>query len=53
LQPDAHGIVLRCEVLYVADTGDTLDRIDQIDVRIVAKKDGIVATLGRVEAEHH
>jgi len=50
IEPDAHRVILRGEVLHIAHAGHALDLIDEVDVGIVAEKHAVIGALGRGQA---
>src|SRR5208282_1760785 len=51
--PHAHGVLARAEHLAVANARRTEEGIDEIDVRVVAQKRGIVGPVRRVNRKEH
>ncbi len=51
--PHAHGVLAGAEHLDVADARRTEEGIDEIDVRVVAQKRGIVGSMRRVKGKEH
>ena len=52
-QPDAHGVILRGEILHVAHALHALDGVHQVDVAVIAQEHRVVGAAGRIEADDH
>ncbi len=51
LDPDAHGVVRRAVVLDLSDARDAVDRVVDVDRRVVAEEERVVGALRRVEGD--
>ena len=51
-QPDAHGVVLGAELAGIADPGQALEFVDDVDQRIVADIHRVARTVGGEQVDH-
>ena len=51
IEPDAHRIAPLAEDLHVANAGQPLQRIDDLQIGVVAERDGIDRAVGRGEVD--
>src|SRR3546814_10197804 len=51
LQPYAHGVVSRAEQAGIADAGDSLELVDDVEQSVVAHEQTVVTFVGRREGD--
>ncbi len=53
VEPDAHGVVAGAEKPHIADAGQPREPVLDVDDRVIAQVDHVVAVIGREQVDDH
>ena len=51
IHPDAHGVFAGADDLDAADAGQTGERVDDVDRRVIAQKERVIFVVGRIKRD--